>query len=339
MTTLRAFLASNGGVEIQVHGEIMGLKSVEGLNSVERWCLSVFAGSLAAASLLGGAAQAQEAGSQAVVSSASTTVTPSSITPVTVTEHADIEIDPASLLPDLPALPPVKATLIGGTIQKVDRIRDQLTVQVFGGGKMKVAFDPRTHIYMGSAQASAPDLRPGDRVYVDTILDGNTIFARNIRLAKVASGGRSQGVVMSYRADKNELVLRDLLSPDPVKLRFTANTRIVQDGRAAFASQLVRGTLVEVSFAPQNDDRDALQVSILAVPGADFTFAGQVTLLDLRIGLLVLTSATDHKSYEIYVDPSVISIDERLHPGADITTVASFDGSRYVARTLTVNSR
>jgi hypothetical protein len=333
MTTLRAFLASNGGVEIQVHGEIMGFKGVE------RWWLRVFAGSLAAASLLGGAAQGQEAGSQAVVSSAATTVTPSSVTPVIATEHADIEIDPASLLPDLPALPPARATLIGGTIQKVDRIRDQLTVQVFGGGKMKVAFDPRTHIYQGSALASAPDLRPGDRVYVDTILDGNTIFARNIRLSKVASGGRSQGVVMSYRADRNELVLRDLLSPDPVKLRFTANTRIVQDGRAAFASQLVPGTLVEVSFAPQNSDRDAQQVSILAVPGADFTFAGQVTLLDLRIGLLVLTSANDHKSYEIYVDPSVISIDERLHPGADITTVASFDGSRYVARTLTVNSR
>jgi hypothetical protein len=272
------------------------------------------------------------------VSPTPTVVTPSSITPVTTTDRAEIELDPASLLPDLPALPRAKASLIGGTIQRVDRIRDQLTVQVFGGGKLKVAFDPRTRIYQGSTLGSAPDLRPGDRVYVDTILDGSTIFARNIRLAKAAAGGRSQGAVMSYRADKNELIVRDLLSPDPVKLRLTPNTQIVADGRAAFASQLVPGTLVDVSFAAQKNDRDAQQVTILAVPGADFTFAGLVTLLDLRIGLLVLTSVTDHKSYEIYLDPSVITFDERLHPGADVTTVANFNGSRYVARTLTVNS-
>ncbi len=302
-----------------------------------RFFSSALASSVVAASILG-AAYGQDVASSSVVSPATTAVTPSSITPVTTTDKAEIELDPASLLPDLPALPPAKASLIGGTIQKVDRIRDRLTVQVFGGGKMKIAFDPRTHIYQGSTQASAPDLRPGDRVYVDTILDGSTIFARNIRLAKAAAGGKSEGVVVSYRADKNELIVRDLLSPDPVKLRFTSNTQIVQDGRAAFASQLVPGTLVDVSFAAQKNDRDAQQVSILAVPGSDFTFAGQITGLDLRIGLLVLTSVTDHKTYEIYLDPSVITFDERLRPGAEVTTVAEFDGSRYVARTLTVNS-
>jgi len=300
-----------------------------------RFFSSALASSVVAASILG-AAYGQDVASSSVVSPATTAVTPSSITPVTTTDKAEIELDPASLLPDLPALPPAKASLIGGTIQKVDRIRDQLTVQVFGGGKMKVAFDPRTHIYQGSTQASAPDLRPGDRVYVDTILDGGTIFARNIRLAKAAAGGKSEGVVMSYRADKNELIVRDLLSPDPVKLRLTSKTQVTQDGRAAFASQLVPGTLVDVSFAAQKNDRDAQQVSILAVPGSDFTFAGQITGLDLRIGLLVLTSVTDHKTYEIYLDPSVITFDERLRPGAEVTTVAEFDGSRYVARTLTV---
>lgn len=303
-----------------------------------RFFLSALASTVVATSILG-AAQEQDVASRSLVSPTTTAVTPSSITPVATTDNAEIELDPASLLPDLPALPPAKASLIGGTIQKVDRIRDQLTIQVFGGGKMKVAFDPRTHIYQGSTQASAPDLHPGDRVYVDTILDGSTVFARNIRLAKAAAGGTSQGVVMSYRSDKNELIVRDLLSPDPVKLRLTTNTQIRQDGRAAFASQLVPGTLVDVSFAAQKDDRDAQQVSILAVPGADFTFAGQVTALDLRIGLLVLTSLTDHKSYEIYLDPSVVSFDERLHPGAEVTTVATFDGSRYAARTLTVNSK
>ena len=254
-------------------------------------------------------------------------------------DSADISVDPASLLPDLPALPPTKASLLGGTIQRVDRVRDQLTVQVFGGGKTRVAFDTRTHIFEGNGLGTAPDLHVGDRVYVDTILDGSTVFARNIRLAMDLSGGNSQGVVKSYRADKGELILRDMLSPDPVKLRLTDRTQVMKGGKVASASQLVPGTLVEENFTSQKNGRDAQQVSILAVPGTDFIFGGTVTSLDLHIGLLVLTSSSDHKTYEIYLDPSAISVDDQLRPGADVTTVAKFDGTRYVARSLTVNSR
>ncbi len=283
--------------------------------------------------------QISTSNSQSIVSTDAST--PSSTTSSTKLDKSDVDIvvDPASLLPDLPTLPPSKASLIGGTIQKVDRVRDQITVQVFGGGKMKILFDPRTQIVQGGTKAIAPDLRPGDRVYVDTVLDGSTIFARNIRLASAASGGNTQGVVKSYHADKGELVIRDLLSPDPVKLRITSSTRVTQGDHAASAVQLVPGTLVNINFAAQKDGRDAQQISILAVPGTDFTFAGQVISLDLRIGLLVLKSATDHKTYEIYLDPARVDIDAKLRTGADVTTTANFDGTRYVARDLTINSR
>lgn len=287
-------------------------------------------------SILGCMAYAQAVPSQSVVSSGTT---PSSTVAI-VAEPENVEaVDAASLLPDLPSLPHAKASLIGGTIQRVDRVRDQLTLQIFGGGKMKILFDTRTHIYSGNVLGSAPDLRPGSRVYVDTILDGSTVFARNIRLATNASGGKSQGVVTSYRADKNELVLRDLLSPEPVRLRLTSRTQVLLGGHAASSSQLVPGTLVEVDFTSQKDIRDAQQVSILAVPGTSFTFGGMVVSLDLHLGLLVLTSSTDRKTYEIYLDPSAIAVDDRLHPGVDITAVANFDGMRYVARSLTVNSK
>jgi len=326
MTTLQPLCASNGSVEFSAYGEIMG-----------RFLSVLFTSSVLVGFILGGVSYGQEVASQSVVSS--TAVTPSSITPVTPANTPDITLDPASLLPDLPSLPHSKASLIGGTIQKVDRVRDQLTVQVFGGGKMKVLFDPRTQISQGGAKASAPDLHPGDRVYVDTVLDGSAIFARSIRLVGAAAGGKSQGVVVSYRPDKGELVLRDLLSPDPVKLRLSSRTQIIQDKQPASASRLAPGTLVEVDFATQKDTRYAQQISVLAVPGTSFTFAGQVISLDLHIGLLVLKSETDHKTYEIYLDPSVVAVDDRLRTGADVTTVAKFDGSRYVARTLTVNSR
>lgn len=299
--------------------------------------LSVFASGVLTGFILGCMAYGQAVPSQSVVSAPAMTPSANGVA-LTVPGNADSALDPASLLPDLPSLPRTKASLIGGTIRKVDRVRDQLTVQIFGGGKMKIFFDPRTHILAGNSQASAAELHPGDRVYVDTILDGSTVFARDIRLAGNA-GGASQGVVISYRADKDELLVRDMLSPDPVKMRLSSRTQVVHDGHAASASQLVPGTLVDVNFASQKDGREAQQVSILAVPGTSFTFAGLVTTLDLHLDLLAITSSTDHKTYEIYLDPSLVTVDDRLHLGADVTTVANFDGSRYVARSLTVNSR
>jgi hypothetical protein len=119
--------------------------------------------------------------------------------------------DPASLLPDLPSLRPAKSTLIGGTVERLDRMQDRITLLVFGGGRMKIMFDPRTRIYRDGDPASASDLHRGDRVYIDTVLDGSRIFALNIRLKSSASVGESRGVVLSYRGDRGELTMRDML--------------------------------------------------------------------------------------------------------------------------------
>lgn len=310
-----------------------------------RFLLSAVVGTVVAGSVLAGMAHGQAVPSQNVVASSAESSgsndsepTPSNKSIQPIEENSESTLDPASLLPDLPSLRPSKASLIGGTIDKLDRVRDQVTVQVFGGGKMKIAFDTRTHIYNNGALASASDLRRGDRIYVDTILDGSTIFAKNIRL-KNASAGESQGVVISYRGDKGELVVRDMLSPRPLTIRLTSQTRLVHGDHSAPASELAPGTLVAVKFGPQHDGSDvAREVSVLAVRGASFTFAGVVTAVDLRLGLLVLTSVTDHKTYEISLDSSLLPVDDSVRPGADVTVLSRFDGNRYVARSVTVNS-
>ena len=315
-------------------------------SSMGRFLSCAISGMVLAGSILASIAAGQVVASQNVVSappegSGSTESAPvpstSSIQPVE--EVSDTVLDPASLLPDLPALRPSKASLIGGTIDKLDRVRDQVTVQVFGGGKMKIAFDTRTHIYNNGAPASTSDLRKGDRIYIDTILDGSTVFAKNIRLKSATSAGESQGVVISYRADRGELVVRDMLSPHPLKVRMTPQTRLVHGDHSAPASELAPGTLVAVKFGAQRDGSDvAREVSVLAVRGASFTFVGTVTAVDLRLGLLVLTSSIDHKTYEISIDPSLIPVDD-MRPGSDVTVLSRFDGDRYVARTVAVNSQ
>ena len=256
-------------------------------------------------------------------------------------ENADesIAVDPSSLLPDLPPVPRANATLIGGTIAKLDRVRDRVIVRVFGGGNMVVMFDPRTVVYRSGTQASLADLQQGDRIYLDTILDGDTVFARTIRFGATHAGGESQGVVVKYRPERNELTLRDSLSPTAVQVYLNSNTRFVQGGRQVSASILSPGSLVTVSFSAQGDGHDtAREVSILALPGQHFTFSGAIVHIDLRTGLLVLKSSTDNKMYDVYLSSSVTP-DENLHPGATVTAVTDYDGFRYVARNLTINSQ
>ncbi|HEV2400704.1 MAG TPA: DUF5666 domain-containing protein [Candidatus Sulfotelmatobacter sp.] len=256
-------------------------------------------------------------------------------------ESADpsIAVDPASLLPDLPPVPKANATLIGGTVEKLDRVRDRVIVRPFGGGKMTILFDPRTVVYHGEKEGTVADLQEGQRIYLDTILDGNTVFARAIRLNAPQATGESQGVVLKYRSDRDQLTIRDAMSPKPINIRVTSATKFLQGDRPVPASTLVPGTLVSISFATEGDGHTtASQISLLATPGTRYTFTGQVLHIDLRSGLLVLNSSTDHKTYEVYLDPS-INPDENLHPGVTVTVVTNFDGSRYLARNMTINSQ
>lgn len=253
--------------------------------------------------------------------------------------ESGISVDPASLLPDLPPLPHKNVTLIGGTLNRLDRVRDQLTISVFGGGRTIALFDPRTRVYRGSKEVTIADLKQGERIYVDTILDGSNIFAKSIRLNAEPILGETQGVVVKYSSDRSQIILRDAIDPRPVTVHLGASTKFRQGDQTVPASKLAVGSLVAVSFSAEGNGHDvAREISILALPGTRYIFAGQVVHIDLRAGLLVLNSSVDHKTYEIYLDPSSTP-DDNLHPGATVTVEANYQDSRYVARHLTVDSQ
>lgn len=304
------------------------------------WC---FRGLIFGSALLVGVALAQDppkATSAAVVSPSSETIEPVKPVPHAPKPVANggIAVDPESLLPDLLPLPRTNATLVGGTIQHLDRVRDRVTLRVFGGGKSSALIDPRTQVYVGDKQGSISDLHEGQRVYLDTILDGSTIFARAIRVGNAPDTGSSQGVVDSYRQDRGELTMRDGLSPVPVRIRLTPTTKFTEGNLTLSASALLPGSLIKVSFDSQGSGHDvAREISILAAPGTHYTFSGEIVHINLRTGLLVINSPIDRKTYEIYLDPSVPP--NNLHPGAEVTAVTDFENARYVARTVTVNSK
>lgn len=275
--------------------------------------------------LLGGLALAQEPAPAAAPSAHQLT------SDAAVTAHPP--------LPELPPLPVGKATRIGGTISSLDRVRDTFAIEPFGAGQVRIVFDPRTRIDRDGLKVSPRDLRDGQRVSLDTVLDGTQIFARNIHILAQWPQGESRGQVLDYETDKDELLLRDAISPQTVRLKFAPYTVVLRDGRAVSRQQLRPGTLVAVQFLSDSEGRAfARQVSILAMPGKDFVFWGLLTHLDLRTGLLVVTDPRSQKTYEIHFDPNVLPVPSNLRQGAHVTITANFEGSRYVATALTVDS-
>jgi hypothetical protein len=298
---------------------------------------------LSSVAILTGLACAQSAAPASQLVANRTTDASTGVNAVASNAISPGEIEAARPLPTsltgIPPLPGGKVTLLGGTIQKVDHIRDRLVLEVFGGGRTAVLFDERTRVFRDGKGATLDDLKTGERTYVDTTLDGTQIFARNIRIAGKLPTGQSSGQIVDFRPGSGELILRDTISPEPVKMRLAGNAVISQGHRTATPGELKPGTLVTLEFTPGNGEAPVVRrISILALPGAAFIFSGRIEHLDLRRGLLVVVDPRDNKSYEVYFDPTARHLARDLRQGADVTVQATFDGRRYQSLEIAVNS-
>lgn len=242
---------------------------------------------------------------------------------------------------DQPPLPKGKSTIIGGTVTKLDLVRDEMTVRVFGSKQtMKIFFDPRTKTFRDDAPVALHELRNEDHVSVETRLDGSEVFATRIHVFGHSTTGECTGQILNYDAGKGELTVRDSLAPQAVKLQVSPTTVIsgTEKGPSYSMADLKEGALVSAQFS--TDDRGkhlARQLVIQAVPGATFSFSGSVTYLDMHSGMLVLTDPRDKKTYEISFNPNLVSPGEQIHEGSDVTVAARFDGTHYRATDVTVN--
>jgi hypothetical protein len=250
---------------------------------------------------------------------------------------APAPIDSHDPLLDVPPLPPGKATLVGGNVVKVDRVRNSVTVEPFGGGRLKVFFDERTHIYRDGVETTQAGIRKDDRVYVDTMLDGARVFAKNIRVGMIGQTADARGQLLGYRAKEGKIIIRDELSAEPITFRVDSDTKIRDGAQPGTIAALRPGSLVELKFAAGDRKKEgvAKEIAVLASPGASFVFAGKVTHLDLRDGVLALQNTTDDRVYDIRFDAKNMS-SANLGVGSEITVEAVFSGSSYSARNITV---
>jgi hypothetical protein len=258
---------------------------------------------------------------------------PNSQPPGTRPASAAAERENYDPLLDLPPLPHNEVTLIGGTVVRLDEIMNRMVVQPFGGKqKMNVAFDTRTHFYQDGKAITEREIKQGQRIYLDTMLNGNKVFAKTIWIQTAVESGVGQGQIIDFDDGKQVLTVRDELSSQPLKMRLSSGVVIRKGEQPASKSDLVQGALVALTFGPQ---REVQQVTVLATPGTAFTFSGRVTYVDMSRKMIAIDNRSDRKKYDVSVNAIPQSVLRQVREGSEISLSAVFDGNQYDARSLT----
>jgi Domain of unknown function (DUF5666) len=245
----------------------------------------------------------------------------------------------ASDLQEEPPLPKGHATLLGGTVTRVDPIRDRLVVRAFGGRDVTIDFDVRTQVMRGATPASIRDVRPGARVYADTIANNGRVFAKSLRLEASSVLGETRGQVLGYDSARGLLKVRDVISSQPINLRVSAGTKIRSGEQAGVATDLVNGALVQIDFQGSSEGPSvADSINILARPGSMFIFTGRIAVIDLRDSHLTLYQQPGDTAFEVGLGSLTPNEKLSLKLGTDVVVHAQFDGRRYEARSIELAS-
>ena len=268
---------------------------------------------------------------------------PAATAPASSPDTSTSVADTPSYLPPMPAAPEGKSTVIGGVIRDVDPLQDQISLKVYGGHPMNILFDERTKVYRDGVQAPLSDLHPEEHASVETVLDGDNIFALSVHMLTHAPMGDVQGQVLGFDPRDGDLTVHSALSGETVHLTIPPNTPIQRVGQPSFsssspgASDLMHGALLSIQFHADNRGGGvASHVAILATPGAVFQFAGDITYFDMHAAYIALRDSQDQKNYTIYFDPSRFPQSTQLRVGSHVVLSAGFNGQHYVADSLTV---
>lgn len=236
-----------------------------------------------------------------------------------------------------PPPPTGKVALMGGTVKSIDQIRNRMEMSIFGGGKMKMFFDERSHFFRDGVETTQLAVKKGDRVYVDSQLDQGKIFARNVRVQSERPIAAASGQVVAYNPRNGELTLSEPISAKPLMFRVTPNTAFRHGDQPGSAADLRNNAIVRVTFLPVPGKRSEIkEVELVAVPGTKFTFYGKLTHLDLRSGVMAVENRADSRLYEVRFRPSPQTVTDDLVIGAEVNIVAVFTGKDYTAETLQV---
>lgn len=233
---------------------------------------------------------------------------------------------------DLPPLRHEKVTLVGGVVVRLDEVMNHMIFRPFGTHqKMQVHFDTRTHFYLDGKPITEREVKEGQRIYLDTQLDGDRVFAKTIWIRTSAESGVGRGQIIDFDPAHRVVTVRDELSNQPLRLQLAPNAIIRKGNATASESDLVQGALVGIEFGAQ---RELREITVLASPGSTFAFAGRVTFVDLSQKMIAIDNRSDGKKYDVSMDAIAPSVLRQIREGEEVSVSTVFDGERYSARSV-----
>src|SRR5437667_63109 len=187
----------------------------------------------------------------------------------------------------------------------------------------------------GTRRARRLGVRCGERLYVDTMLNGTKILAKSIWIGSDAAAGSGRGQILSYDPQSRVLTLHDELSAQPVKFNVGPNTLVRQGSETRSVADLKPGALISLTFGPEQGRAGTVrEISVLAQPGTQFLFFGPITYMDLSRKLIAVANESDNTTYEIYLETLPPGSLRDARPGGEVRVSAVFDGKHYVARSI-----
>jgi len=233
---------------------------------------------------------------------------------------------------DLPPLQHHRVTLIGGVVISMDEVMNRMVLQPFGTNrKLRVHFDTRTHFYLDGKEITEREVKLGQRVYLDSMLNGDRVFAKSIWIRTSAESGVGRGQIVDFDEGHRTVIVRDELSSQPLRMQLTPSTTIRKGNQQGSESDLVQGALVSMEFGAQ---RELRAINVLAAPGTTFAFAGRVTYVDLSQKLIAIDNRSDGKKYDVSMEAIAPSVLRQVREGEQVAVSAVFDGERYAARSV-----
>ncbi|MGH9514697.1 MAG: hypothetical protein ACRD3P_03350 [Terriglobales bacterium] len=233
---------------------------------------------------------------------------------------------------DLPPLKHETVTLIGGVVVRLDEVMNHMVFQPFGTNqKMQVHFDTRTHFYLDGKPITEREVKQGQRIYLDTQLNGDRVFAKTIWIRTTAESGVGRGQIIDFDSARRVLTVRDELSNQPLKLQLAPNAIIRKGNETGSESDLVQGALISIEFGAQ---RELHGITVLAAPGSSFVFAGRVTFVDLSQKMIAIDNRSDGKKYDVSMEAIAPSVLRQIREGEEVSVSTVFDGTRYSARSV-----
>ncbi len=254
------------------------------------------------------------------------------------------KIAPATHLESLttiPAIPKGTSTILGGSIRDIDPVLDRFTLHIVGEKPMRILYDQRTQVFVDGKRISLNQLRPAEHASVQTTLDGTSVFAISVHILSQLQQGDFTGQVTSYDPGSGILQVASDRGGEPIRLHISSNTTFERKGQASSTStpagpgDLQPGSLVSLQFDPDGKGRgSATRITVLAIPGSNFVFTGNLISLDAHAGRMVVLDPRNEQTYQIEFNPTSLSI-QSVHPGEHVRVDAEYDGTRYIASSVT----